>query len=94
MQQAARIGGGDSLEEGQELLVPMPVGAGLGYLPLAALIAAIRVVVRCRTESKLGLRLPGRAGSVAAVRSSTSLVRWLERHPRVELHFYRPRVRG
>ena len=49
VQLPARIGGGDLLEERQELLVAVAVGAGVGDLPVATSSAANRVVVPRRT---------------------------------------------
>jgi hypothetical protein len=48
VQLPAGIGGGDLLEEGSELLVAVPLGAGFGDPPVATSSAANSVVVPCR----------------------------------------------
>jgi hypothetical protein len=49
MQFAARIGGRDPAQEGQELLVPVSVGQASVTRPVATSSAANSVVVPCRT---------------------------------------------
>jgi hypothetical protein len=71
---AARAGGGDLLEEGRELLVAVPLGAGLADTAGDDLQHGNSVVVPRRTQSKQAVfGCSGRTGRVGAARWSARI---------------------
>ncbi len=58
IQSAARMGPRDLAQEREELLIAVPIGAAFAALPMVTSSVENRVVVPCRTQSKLAAAFP------------------------------------